>query len=78
MSMIDDVKDALLEEVAKLLVRLPIEAVKLLLDLVRGAVASDDPARFIKRKAMADASELATKKVIEQALEASSELKSGG
>lgn len=77
MSVIDDAKDTLLEEAAKLLARLPIEAVKMLLELLKGALASDDPARFLQRQAMADASALAAEELIEQTLAATATKKPG-
>lgn len=60
MSMIDDI--------GALVAKLPVAAVVALIELVKGALASDDPARYIQRRAAADASEAASDAAIEKAL----------
>lgn len=77
MSLIDDVKNALVEEAAQLLARLPAAAIKALVELVTGALKSDDPTRYIQRRATAQASELASEALIETTLAASAAKKSG-
>lgn len=71
MSLANDVKEAAVAELGKLLVRLPIEGIKLLIDLAANALRSDDPTRYIQRRAAAQASELAAETLIETTLAAS-------
>lgn len=62
------VVDSIVEELGELLAKLPAAAVVALIELVKGALASDDPARYIQRRAAADASASAADAAIEKAL----------
>ncbi len=70
MSLSDAVKDAAVAELGKLLVRLPFEGVKLLVNLVANALNDDDPVRYIERRAAAQSSELASETLIATTLAA--------
>lgn len=67
----NEFKVAAQEELAALLVRLPVEAIKLLIELISGALKSDDPVRYLQRRAAADASALASEEAIDATLKAS-------
>lgn len=77
MGTLDTIKNAAQEELAGLLVHLPVEAIKLLIRLVSGAIASNDPVRYLERRATADASALASETAIETALKARAPNKEG-
>lgn len=47
--------EALAQEFGELIAKLPVAAVVALVDLVKGAIASDDPTRYIQRRAAAEA-----------------------
>lgn len=59
---------SLIDSLAELVAKLPTSAVIALVELVKGAIASDDPTRYIQRRAAADASEAASEAAIEKAL----------
>lgn len=59
---------SLIESLASLVAKLPASAVIALVELVKGAIASDDPTRYIQRRAAADASASAADAAIEKAL----------
>lgn len=66
---------SLIEKLSKLCCALPIGAISLLVDLVEGALASDDPERFLRRRITADAAHAAARASVEAALNASAEIK---
>jgi len=66
MSLIDKAKDDLLTAIAKL----PVEAVLAVIKLVQGALASDDPTRYIQRRAEAELAHEGTKAAAAAALKA--------
>lgn len=64
---------SLIEDVVRELGKLPPGAVKLVYQLVRdlvtGALSSDDPQRYIERRAAAEAAHLASQAALDKALE---------
>lgn len=61
----DDLRSALIEQIA----RLPVEAVLALIRLIAEALISDDPLRVIERRASADAAHAAAQHTADQILQ---------
>lgn len=59
---------SLIEKLLELAGKLPPEAVGWLVQLVEGALSSDDPERYIRRRAEADASHTAAQHAVDEAL----------
>lgn len=59
---------AVLEKLVALVAKLPPEALALLLQLVEGALKSDDPTRYIQRRATAEAAHAASQETVRAAL----------
>lgn len=60
---------AVASELAELAAKLPVEAVKLIVDLVREAVTSEDPTRYIQRRIVSEAAHKATQEGVVAALD---------
>lgn len=61
---------SLIEDVVGLVAKLPADALAELVTLLRAVLASDDPARELRRRAEADAAHLAAQETARRALEA--------
>lgn len=60
---------SLIDTLGELVAKLPAAAIKLLVDLVREALTSDDPTRLIERRLAARASEEGAEAAIDAGLE---------
>lgn len=58
----------LITKLAELAAKLPIEAVALVVKIVSDALESDDPKRYLERRAFAEGSRVATEKAVDEAL----------
>lgn len=60
---------SLIQQIVAVVTSLPPEAAQFVLSIVRGAAASDDPARYLERRATADVAHKASQQLVEQILE---------
>lgn len=59
---------SLASTLAELVAKLPAAAVALVVELVRGAVASEDPVRYLERRLAAETSHTAVQRGVREAL----------
>lgn len=64
MSVVETVIGKIVETAAKL----PPEALELVLSIIKGAVESNDPTRYLQRRATAEAAHAASQATVQQAL----------
>lgn len=60
---------AIVEALAKELGKLPVAALELVVDLVRGALRSEDPERYLKRRIVADGAHAAAQAALDELLD---------
>ena len=71
---LDQVEDAVVQGLVGELAKLPAKAVELIVDLVKGANASEDPQRYVERRLIADGAHLAAQSALDGALAAVGEV----
>lgn len=59
---------SLIEQAVEVLSKLPPRAVELVITIVKGALASDDPVRHLERRATAEAAHAASQETVRAAL----------